>query len=218
VNTRTRKHRARIGAAVIAAASTIVALALTLAFAFAFAPAARGEGVASQKIELPPFRGTLRDDYYPADARLHLRQGRALVEFSVDARGMPTDVVLLNAEPSREFDEAARLLARNLRYQVPPGWEQGAAARRFRLGVRFQVLECINFSRCDPNAHNPPADYEAADRTYVVSAQKRVVVLLSQPPAAPPPAPAPTMAPAPRATPPAAPPSEPSEEPVYPPG
>jgi TonB family protein len=192
---------------------------------------ANAQGAATEKIALPAFRGTLRDDYYPADARLHYRQGRALVEFSVDARGVPTDVVVVSAEPAREFDDAARLLARNLRYQVPPDWQPGAAAHRFRIGVRFQVLECINFSHCEPQARNPPADYDAADRTYVVSAQRRVVTLLSQPPVAPPTAPAsaptPASAAAPASVAPAAPPASArpqatpaarAEEPVYPPG
>jgi TonB family protein len=161
---------------------------------------------------LPPYRGALRDDYYPPDARLHFRQGRALVEFALDPRGVPTDVVVVNADPAGEFDDAARLLARNLRYQVPPGWGQGDAAHRFRLGVRFQFIECINFSHCEAQARNPPADYDVADRTYIVSAQRRVMALLTQPPVA---APAPGS-PAPHA--PAPPAATPREEPVYPPG
>jgi len=204
----TRRRGPRIQLTVIAAASAIVALAA----------AASGLGAPSQDIQLPPFRGMLRDDYYPADARLHFRQGRALVEFSVDAHGVPTDVVLVNSDPAREFDDAARMLARHLRYQVPPDWEQGAAARRFRLGVRFQVVECVNFSHCEPNSRNPPADYDVADRTYVLTAQKHVVVLLNQPPAVPPMAPALPIAPGQRANPSAASPAAPSEEPVYPPG
>jgi len=204
-----------------AAASSTVAAALTLALALA--PVARGQGAAGQNIELPPFSGALRDDYYPEAARLHFRQGRALVEFSLDARGIPTNVVLVNADPAREFDDAARLLARNLRYQLPPGWPQGNAAHRFRLGVRFQVVECINFSTCEPNARNPPADYDSADRTYVLSAPKRVLALLNPSAATPPAAPPATRTAAPTPgtptlTPSAASPSAPPQEPVYPPG
>jgi TonB family protein len=175
---------------------------------------AHAEGAATEKIALPPYRGTLRDDYYPTDARLHYRQGRALVEFSVDAHGVPTDVVVVSAEPAREFDDAARLLARNLRYQVPPDWQPGAAAHRFRIGVRFQVIECINFSHCEPKPRNPPADYDGADRTYVLSAQRRVVTLLTEPPVMPPAAPVSPAAPVrPQAAP-----VGPPEEPIYPPG
>ncbi len=218
----------RFAFTIIAAASSMFALAL------AFVPAASGQSAASQSaasqnaasqyIALPPFRGTLKDDYYPADARRHYQQGRALVEFTIDARGVPADVVVVNAEPEREFSDAARLLARNLRYQVPTGWQQSASTHRFRLGVRFQVIECINFSHCEPNAHNAPADYDAADRTYVLSTQKRVVILLpaspiaAPPTAAPPIAPATPPAPAPKANPSAVSPPAPSEEPVYPPG
>jgi TonB family protein len=181
---------------------------------------ANAEDAATGKLVLPAFRGTLRDDYYPMDARLHYRQGRALVEFSVDAHGVPTDVVVVSAEPAREFDDAARLLARNLRYQVPAGWQPGAAAHRFRLGVRFQVLECINFSHCEPQPRNPPADYDAADRTYVLSAQRRVVTLLTEPPVISPAAPAAPAAPSPPAAPgrPQAAPAARPEEPIYPPG
>jgi TonB family protein len=178
-------------------------------------------------IQLPPYKGELKDDYYPPDARQHYRQGRALVEFTIDARGVPVDVVVVNAEPAREFDEWARRLARNLRYQVPAGWDQGAASHRFRLGVRFQLIECINLSHCETGPRNPPADYEGADRTYVLSAQRRVVTFQTSPPppgpAAQPPAPLPAAAPP--AAPPAASPSAPRspapvpyEEPVDPPG
>jgi TonB family protein len=222
--TMTRRRCMRFAFTFIAAASSIFALARALV------PAASGQNAASQNaasqdIALPPFRGTLKDDYYPADARRHYQQGRALVEFTVDARGVPADVVVVNAEPEREFSDAARLLARNLRYQVPTGWQQSASAHRFRLGVRFQVIDCINFSHCESNAHNPPADYDAADRTYVLSTQKRVVILLpaaapiaAPPTASPPIAPATPLAPAPKVTPSAASPPVPSEEPVYPPG
>jgi TonB family protein len=181
------------------------------------------QDVAKAPIQLPPYKGELKDDYYPPDARQHYRQGRALVEFTVDARGVPADVVVVNAEPAREFDEWARRLARNLRYEVPSGWDQSAAAHRFRLGVRFQVIECINLSHCETGPRNPPADYEGADRTYVVSALRRVVIFQtgSPPPgpAAQPPAPLPATAP-PAASPsaPRAPAPVPYEEPIYPPG
>jgi TonB family protein len=196
--------------------------------AAAMASIALGRGAPAQgiapPIELPPYKGTLKDDYYPEDARAHALQGRVLVEFNVDGRGVPKDVVLVNAEPARDFDESARMLVKHLRFEVPAGWEQSAAAHRFRIGVRYQMIQCINFSHCEAAPRNPPADYEAADRTYVVSMQRRVVTFegarsgappasatpASAPPAAVPPAAAP---PRPRATP-----AAPSEEPVYPPG
>ena len=197
--------------------------------AAAMASIALGRGAPAQgiapPIELPPYKGTLKDDYYPEDARAHALQGRVLVEFNVDGRGVPKDVVLVNAEPARDFDESARMLVKHLRFEVPAGWEQSGAAHRFRIGVRYQMIQCINFSHCEAAPRNPPADYEAADRTYVVSMQRRVVTFegarsvappasatpaASAPPAAVPPAAAP---PRPRATP-----AAPSEEPVYPPG
>jgi TonB family protein len=184
---------------------------------------ALGQDAAKAAIQLPPYKGELKDDYYPPDARQHYRQGRALVEFTVDARGVPADVVVVNAEPAREFDEWARRLARNLRYQVPAGWDQSAAAHRFRLGVRFQVIECINLSHCETGSRNPPADYEGVDRTYVLSALRRVVIFQTSPPppgpAAQPPAPLPATSP-PRASPspPRTPAPVPYEEPIYPPG
>jgi TonB family protein len=179
---------------------------------------ALAQGAVDAKIELPPYQGALKDDYYPTDARLHSLQGRALVEFNVNARGMPEEVAVVQAEPAGEFDEAARRLVRNLRYQVPADWTTSAASHRFRMGVRYQVVQCINLSRCESEPRDPPADYAAADRTYVLTAQRRVVTLDRQsvtPPAAPPPAaPSPTApAPRPRVTP-----AVPSEEPIYPPG
>jgi TonB family protein len=179
---------------------------------------ALAQGAMNTKVELPPYQGALKDDYYPTDARLHSLQGRALVEFSVNARGLPEDVVVVQAEPAREFDEAARRLVKNLRYQVPADWAQGGASHRFRLGVRYQVVQCINLSHCESDPRDPPPDYAAADRTYVLTAQRRVVTLDRQSVAAPavaPPAAPPSTAPAPR---PRVIPAAPSEEPIYPPG
>jgi len=208
----------------------------TIAAAMASIALGRGalaQGTASP-IELPPYKGTLKDDYYPEDARGHALQGRVLVEFNVDGRGVPKDLVVVNAEPAREFDESARMLVKNLRFEIPAGWEQSGAAHRFHIGVRYQMIQCINFSHCEPAPRNPPADYEAADRTYVVSMQRRVVTFEGARSAAPPasatPASAPAAPPPPAVVPPAAvppaaapprqraTPAAPYEEPIYPPG
>jgi TonB family protein len=173
----------------------------------ALSPPAMTQSAATDKPELPPYKGELKDDYYPADARQHYLQGRALVEFTLDGRGTPTQVVLVNAEPPHEFEDAARHLVQNLRFEVPAGWKQSAAsAHRFRMGVRFQVIECINFSKCEPQARQPPADYDTADRTYVVTSQQRVLTFDTVTPAAPAPAPLPKVTPG------------TSSEPDYPPG
>jgi TonB family protein len=207
-------------------------LIVRAAIAAAMASIVLGRGAPAQglapPIELPPYKGTLKDDYYPEYARGHALQGRVLVELNVDARGVPKDVVVANAEPARDFDQSARALVKNLRFEVPAGWEQTGAAHRFRIGVRYQMIQCINFSHCEDAPRNPPADYEAADRTYVVSMQRRVVTFegarsvappaaatpaSASPAAVPPAAVPPAAAPRPRATPGAAP-----EEPIYPPG
>jgi hypothetical protein len=135
--------------------------------------------------------------------------------------------VVVASEPPREFEKSARMLVKNLRFEVPPGWQAGApAAQRFRLGVRFQVVECINFSHCETQSRNPLPDYAEANRTYVVSAQRRVVTFKTQESPAQPepqssrpaaPASAPASAPGytqprPQTAPPA------STEPIYPPG
>jgi len=177
---------------------------------------ALAQGAAGENIELPAYKGTLKDDYYPADARQHYLQGRALVEFALNGRGVPTDVVIVNSEPAHQFEDSARHLVQNLRFEVPPGWERSAAAaHRFRMGVRFQVIECINFSKCESQPRNPPADYEAVNRTYVVTTQRRVLVFDSNQPKLPGPPPGPPAAPPPPPTRdgPAA-----SPEPIYPPG
>jgi TonB family protein len=187
--------------------------------------AAPAQGAAAGKVELPPYKGTLRDDYYPDDARAHHLQGRALVEFSLNGSGVPADVVVVASEPPGEFEKSARLLVKHLHFEVPAGWEtNAAAAQRFRLGVRFQLVECINFSHCETEARDPPPDYGEANRTYVVTAQRRVMNFSvktpespgsapAQPQASPPAAPAPGYAPPrPQYAPPA------SGEPIYPPG
>jgi TonB family protein len=211
---------ARTGTAALAAVLSVVALH----------PSGLARG--AEPVELPPYRGELKDDYYPTDARQHYRQGRALVEFALSGRGVPTDVVVVNAEPPREFEDSARRLVKNLRFELPAGWEQSAAAtHRFQIGVRFQVIDCINLSHCESTPRNPPADYESANRTYVVSTTRRVVTFelkqVAAPPAlqpAPPPASPPASAPpAPPRERPAASPASPapgsaSPEPIYPPG
>lgn len=182
---------------------------------------APAQAPAAGKAELPPYRGTLRDDYYPDDARQHYLQGRALVEFSLNGSGAPADVVVVASEPAGEFEKSARLLVRNLRFEVPAGWQASAAGtQRFRLGVRFQVVECMNFSHCATESRNPPPDYDDANRTYVVSAQRRVLNFSETTPGSPAPAQPqrnPPAAPAypqphPQYTPPV------SGEPIYPPG
>lgn len=187
---------------------------------------ALGQAAAMEKIQLPPYKAMLRDDYYPDDARQHYLQGRALVEFSLNGSGVPTDVVVVASEPPREFEKSARLLVRNLRFEIPPGWQASTAGtQRFHLGVRFQVVECINFSHCEPESRNPPADYGEANRTYVVTAQRRVLTFQTgtpgqaQPQAQPQPQSSRPSSPAPSYTQPRpqnGPPS--SGEPIYPPG
>jgi TonB family protein len=187
--------------------------------------AAPAQGAAAGNIQLPPYKGTLRDDYYPDDARAHHLQGRALVEFSLNGSGVPADVVVVASEPPGEFEKSARLLVKHLHFEVPAGWEaNAAAAQRFRLGVRFQVVECINFSHCETEARDPPPDYGEANRTYVVTAQRRVMNFSVKTPESPGPAPAQPQgsqpaAPAPgyaQPRPQNAPPA--SGEPIYPPG
>ncbi|MGH8231524.1 MAG: energy transducer TonB [Steroidobacteraceae bacterium] len=173
-------------------------------------------------IDLPPYRGTLRDDYYPPDARSHYIQGRSLVEFSLNERGVPTDVTVVKSEPAREFDNTSERLVKNLRFEVPANWgAAGAQSHRFRIGVRYQVVKCLNFSKCETASRAPPEDYDAADRTYVVSAQQRVLSMsggavpapASSSPHAPQTAPAAPSVPAAPALPAAA-----GAEEIYPPG
>jgi len=182
------------------------------------------QGAAVEKTGLPAYKGTLRDDYYPADARQHFLQGRAMVEFTLNGSGVPADVVVVASEPPREFEKSARLLVKNLRFEIPAGWERSATAgQRFRIGVRFQVVDCINLSHCESQARNPPADYSEADRTYIVTAERRVLTFSNRAPAEPaapgqpqygqPAAPAPGYPqPRPQYVPPT------SGEPIYPPG
>ena len=79
-------------------------------------------------------------------AKANVAPGRALVEFSVNGNGVPTDVVVVASEPPREFEKSARLLVRNLRFDVPSGWQASAAvAQRFRLGVRTERAYSLVF-------------------------------------------------------------------------
>jgi TonB family protein len=181
--------------------------------------------LSSAHVELPPYRGTLQDDYYPADARSHYLQGRSLVEFSLNDRGVPTDVSVIQSEPAREFDRSSERLVKNLRFELPASWDASAAqSHRFRIGVSYQVVQCLNFSKCEAGSRSPPAVYDGADRTYVVSAQQRVLSMGSRAASEPPPMPqTPSAAPAsPSAAPyrPAAPPvpGSPGGDEIYPPG
>jgi TonB family protein len=201
--------------------SLLIASAAALAALTGPVPARADVTPAAAHVELPPYRGTLRDDYYPPDARSHYIQGRSLVEFSLNERGVPIDVTVLKSEPAREFDNSSERLVRNLRFEMPANWDAaGAQSHRFRIGVRYQVVKCLNFSKCETVSRAPPEDYDGADRTYVVSAQQRVLSMSGG--AAPAPATTPASIPSPRTpqTAPAAPsiPAAPGAEEIYPPG
>ncbi len=75
---------------------------------------------------------------YPADARRLNIQGWVELEFVVDRTGQPKNIVVVAAEPTGRFDQAA--LAAVAKYRYAP-FERGGHVyeRRVRVRVRFAL-------------------------------------------------------------------------------
>jgi len=72
---------------------------------------------------------------YPASAARDGISGWVQLSFSIDATGAVTDVVVLDAEPKRVFEQAAIRALKRWKYQ--PSVEQGKAAKTTGLTVQL---------------------------------------------------------------------------------
>jgi TonB family protein len=82
-------------------------------------------------VEAPP-------SVYPADARRLNIQGWVEIEFVVDRTGQPRNIVVVAAEPTGRFDQAA--VAAVAKYRYAPFERAGHVyERRVRLRIRFAL-------------------------------------------------------------------------------
>ena len=79
-------------------------------------------------------------DYYPAKAKELGVTGRVGLECSVDDRGYPRDIVILESAGPL-LDDAAKTVISDQPFRVPADWSAtGGPAKRFRYGVIFRIM------------------------------------------------------------------------------
>jgi TonB family protein len=102
--------------------------------------------------------------FYPAQALRLNQQGRALVEFSISARGRTSDVAIVSAEPPGIFDSTVAKFVRELQFDVPGNWmASGGPQHKYHLSFVFLLRPCRDPTPCDQIASFP------ADDTYTVT-------------------------------------------------
>lgn len=84
-----------------------------------------------------PVRASMSHNFQPFMERRQGRPGRAVLAFSIDARGRVVRVFSLVADDASLEPQAAKALSQ-LRFEVPADWEaNGGPWRRFRVQVTF---------------------------------------------------------------------------------
>jgi TonB family protein len=77
--------------------------------------------------------------YYPAPARRLGLTGRVGLEYSVDANGRPSGIVVADSA-GKVLDNAAKQLLSDQHFTIPADWvATGGPEKRYRLGVIFQL-------------------------------------------------------------------------------
>ncbi len=112
---------------------------------------------------LPMPHGQFPPLYYPSDARRLNKQGRLVVEFSIDGTGHTVDLRIAKSEAAAIFDRVALDAVRKARFKVPTDWEvSDAAGRKFSASFTFLLRPC------DPKAPCEELEPFAADKTIVL--------------------------------------------------
>jgi TonB family protein len=87
----------------------------------------------------PVCEDNIKQAYYPASAVIQNRQGRVLLEYSVNGEGRVSAVKIISEEPRGAFAKAARTFMANLTCRVPADWAQDAGpGKRYRLNMIFE--------------------------------------------------------------------------------
>jgi TonB family protein len=77
-------------------------------------------------------------DHYPDQARRQGLTGRVGLEYSVDAKGRRTDIVILESG-GKILDKAAKDVVSDLQSRIPPDAASAEPGKRYRVGVLFDL-------------------------------------------------------------------------------
>jgi TonB family protein len=77
-------------------------------------------------------------DHYPDQARRQGLTGRVGLEYSVDAKGRRTDIVILESG-GKLLDNAAKEVVSDRQIKIPPAPASAEPGRRYRVGVLFEL-------------------------------------------------------------------------------
>jgi TonB family protein len=116
---------------------------------------------------LPPLTLALSSNVYPVKAQRAGLQGRVLVAFSISRKGVPDDLLVMDADPAGWFEDVALTLVKQVRFTVAKDWKAtGGVAQRYQLSVLFKLTPCPATSCSAPKIH------EVADDFLIVSAER----------------------------------------------
>ncbi len=91
------------------------------------------KGTMGNQQALPLYRVEPR---YPSNALKRKIEGYVVMRFTIDETGRPTDIEVIEAEPSRMFEREAMRALRNWKYQ--PKVEDGVSMQQFGQTVRLE--------------------------------------------------------------------------------
>lgn len=141
---------------------------LLAAFLLASGGMVYGQANPGVKRALPQLSVDLGSIDYPSAQQRQGMQGRVLVAFTITKRGKVNDPVVMDADPSHDFDSVALKAVKLVRFTVPDDWEDtGDSAYQFQLSVLFKLSPCVAPACISPKPH------ESADDFLVIGAQAK---------------------------------------------
>ncbi len=117
----------------ISQVTPISALGLNTALSGIAISAPNLKGTMGNQQAMPLYRVEPR---YPSQALKRKVEGYVVMRFTIDEAGRPTDIEVVEAEPSRMFEREAMRALRNWKYQ--PKVENGVAIQQFGQTVRLE--------------------------------------------------------------------------------
>jgi TonB family protein len=127
-----------------------------------------GQASPSVKRTLPQLSVDLGSVDYPGALQRQGIQGRVLVAFTITKRGRVNDPIIMDAEPTHDFDSVAIKAVKQVRFTVPDDWEAtGDSAYQYQLSVLFKLSPCVAPACISPKPH------DSADDFLVIGAQAK---------------------------------------------
>ncbi len=117
----------------ISQVTSISSLGLNTALSGIAISAPNLKGTMGNQQAMPLYRVEPR---YPSQAIKRKVEGYVIMRFTIDESGRPTDIEVVEAEPSRMFEREAMRALRNWKYQ--PKVENGVATQQFGQTVRLE--------------------------------------------------------------------------------